>query len=217
MGRTSDSRKRLIDAGHDLIWSASYGSVTVEAICNRARVRKGTFYHFFDSKADLTIAAIDEWWDVRKDIVAECFAPTVPPLERITRYLDFAAQHQFSANTENGRILGCPMFTLATEICTLEDQIAKRVRKILDLGPYHFGNAIRDAQDCGDLPDGDAVLKARLLWAFYEGTLTRARIENDVELIRNLSSDALELLGAGPAFLSLDIALKTSERHAWSS
>jgi hypothetical protein len=35
MGRTSDSRKRLIDAGHDLIWATSYGSVTIEAICDR--------------------------------------------------------------------------------------------------------------------------------------------------------------------------------------
>ncbi len=43
MGRTSDSRKRLIDAGHDLIWSTSYGSVTIEAICERAHVQKAHF------------------------------------------------------------------------------------------------------------------------------------------------------------------------------
>ena len=39
-----------------------------------------------------------------------------------------------------------------------------------------------------------------MLWAFYEGTLTRARIDNDPELVRNLSSDAMALLGARPAF-----------------
>lgn len=208
MGRTSDSRKRLIDAGHDLIWSSSYGSVTIDAICERAHVQKGTFYHFFHSKADLIIAAVDQWWDVRKDVVAECFAPTVPPLQRIIRYMDYAAQGQINAYATNGRILGCPMFTLASEICTHDETIRARIRKILDLGPYHFGNAIRDAQALGEVPAGDPGQKARLLWAFYEGTLTRARIDNDPELVRSLSSDAMALLGATPSFISLDSALK---------
>jgi TetR/AcrR family transcriptional repressor of nem operon len=208
MGRTSDSRKRLIEAGHELIWSSSYGSVTIEAICERAHVQKGTFYHFFHSKADLIIAAVDEWWNERKEVVAQCFAPTVPPLQRIIRYMDFAAQCQVTAFTETGRILGCPMFTLASEICTQDEQIGARIRKILDLGPYHFGSAIRDAQALGEVPAGDPVLKGRILWAFYEGTLTQARIDNDPELVRNLSSDAMALLGARPVFMSLDSALK---------
>lgn len=208
MGRTSDSRIRLIDAGHDLVWSSSYGSVTIDAICERAHVQKGTFYHFFESKADLIIAAVDQWWEVRKEVVAQCFAPTVPPLQRIVRYMDFAAQCQIDAFEANGRILGCPMFTLASEICALDEPIRARLRKILDLGPYHFGNAIRDAQALGEVPAGDPVRKARVLWAFYEGTLTRARIDNDPELVRNLSSDAMALLGATPAFISLDSALK---------
>ena len=196
MGRTSDSRKRLIEAGHDLIWSSSYGSVTIEAICERAHVQKGTFYHFFDSKADLVIAAVDQWWDVRKEIVAECFASTVPPLQRITRYMDFAAQCQIVAFDTNGRVLGCPMFTLASEICTQDESIRARLRKILDLGPYHFGNAIRDAQALGEVEPGDPALKARALLGFYEGMLTSARIDNNMALIQNLSAKALEAIGA---------------------
>jgi TetR/AcrR family transcriptional repressor of nem operon len=210
MGRTSDSRKRLIDAGHELIWNSSYGAVTIDSICDRARVRKGTFYHFFDSKADLVVAAIDEWWDTHKGMIADCFAPTVPPLKRITLYIDLAAQRQLAGFNENGRILGCPIFTLASEICSQDEKIRARLRLILDLGPYHFGNAIRDAQALGLVPPGNPVLKARLLWAFYEGTLTRARIENDPELVRTLSSDAMELVGARaaqPTFVSLDVAL----------
>ncbi|MEJ0000093.1 MAG: TetR/AcrR family transcriptional regulator [Verrucomicrobiota bacterium] len=50
MGRKSDSRQRLMDAAHGLIWSYSSGAVTIEAICDRARVKKGSFYYFFDSK-----------------------------------------------------------------------------------------------------------------------------------------------------------------------
>ena len=60
----------------------------------------------------------------------------------------------------------------------------------------YFEDAIREAQASGEVEGRTAALKARLLWGFYEGTLTRARIENNPELIRNLSADALELIGA---------------------
>ncbi len=57
---------------------------------------------------------------------------------------------------------------------------------------------MRDAQASGECEPGDVALKARQLWSFYEGTLTRARIENNPELVRHLCSDAFELIGARP-------------------
>jgi TetR/AcrR family transcriptional repressor of nem operon len=62
MGRVSDARERLMNAAQDLIWENSYGSTTVDAICDRANVKKGSFYHFFDSKSDLAVQAIDTYW-----------------------------------------------------------------------------------------------------------------------------------------------------------
>src|SRR5471030_2371924 len=108
MGRKSDSRQRLMDAAHELIWEYSYGAVTIEAICERAGVKKGSFYYFFDSKSDLAVAAISAWWDERKVVVGECFHLEVPPLERIGKYLDFVAQLQIEAYEETGQVLGCP-------------------------------------------------------------------------------------------------------------
>src|SRR5476649_1239682 len=105
MGRTSNARQRLMDAAHDLIWEYSYGAVTIESICERAGVKKGSFYYFFDSKSDLAVAAIKAWWDERKLIVGECFRPEVPPLERIVKYLDYVAQLQLEAYEETGQML----------------------------------------------------------------------------------------------------------------
>jgi len=50
MGRVSDAKQRLMDAVLDLIWSGSYGSTTIDDICEKAGVKKGSFYYFFDSK-----------------------------------------------------------------------------------------------------------------------------------------------------------------------
>jgi len=190
-----------MDAAHELIWGYSYGAVTIEAICERAGVKKGSFYYFFDSKSDLAVAAINAWWDERRALVQEMFRPEVPPLERIKKYLDFVAQLQIEAYEESGQVLGCPLFTLGSEICTQDERILMLIQEILSSGPRYFEDAIRDAQASGEAEGSNAALKARLLWGFYEGTLTRARIENNPELVSNLSSDALELIGARPSLV----------------
>ena len=43
MGRTSDANERLMSAALDLIWEESYGAVTIDDICKRADVKKGSF------------------------------------------------------------------------------------------------------------------------------------------------------------------------------
>ncbi|MCW2286501.1 AcrR family transcriptional regulator, partial [Rhodoblastus acidophilus] len=58
-GQIPETKRRLIAAALELIWRSSYGSVSVDDICKAADVRKGSFYHFFPSKADLAVAAMD--------------------------------------------------------------------------------------------------------------------------------------------------------------
>jgi len=62
MGRTSDANERLMDAALDLIWEESYGAITIDDICKRADVKKGSFYYFFSSKSELAVAALERMW-----------------------------------------------------------------------------------------------------------------------------------------------------------
>lgn len=66
MGRTSDARERLLEAMMELIWVGSFGSTSVDQICERAEVKKGSFYHFFESKHALAMAAIEHGWETFK-------------------------------------------------------------------------------------------------------------------------------------------------------
>ena len=83
MGRVSDAKERLMEAVLELIWTGSYGGTTIDHICDRAGVKKGSFYYFFDSKADLALAAVEVGWNrIRPDLDA-LFSATIPPLERL--------------------------------------------------------------------------------------------------------------------------------------
>ena len=68
--------------------------------------------------------------------------------------------------------------------------------RILDQKISYFVSAIRDAHAQRLISAPDPEAKARALFACYQGTLTQARIQNDVELIRNFKEIALDVLGA---------------------
>lgn len=194
MGRRSNARQRLIHAARELMWSYSYGAVTVADLCERAAVKKGSFYHFFDSKADVAEAAVRAWWDETRPEIEALFRPEIAPQDRILRYFDLISRDQILSSQENGRVEGCPLFKLGSEICAQDTKLRALVREILDRLAGYFEKAIEDAQSSGVMKGDNAARTNRLLWGVYGGTLTRARIENNQELVRTLSRDAGELL-----------------------
>ncbi|MCR6656390.1 MAG: TetR/AcrR family transcriptional regulator [Opitutus sp.] len=119
MGRTSDADERLKDAALALIWEESYGAVTIDDICKRADVKKGSFYYFFDSKADLAVAAFEKLWETDwKPTLDRAFSPSVPPLQRFIDYFKNLHARQAEAKVRLGKLLGCPACAIGSEVCT---------------------------------------------------------------------------------------------------
>lgn len=76
MGRpASDTRQKLIDTALELMWTNSYGTVSVDDICKAADVKKGSFYHFFPSKVDLSIAAMEQSHHELEETYDKIFSP----------------------------------------------------------------------------------------------------------------------------------------------
>lgn len=195
MGRTSDAKQRLIEAVSELIWLGSYGSTTIDQICEKAGVKKGSFYYFFESKCDLAAAALDIGWAERKPMMDALFSPTVPPLERLHRFCEMEYQEQKQLREQHGCVLGCPLFTLGAEVCNQEHRLHKQVKEILEQFHCYFESTIREAHAQGLIDASDAAAKARMIFAYSEGLLTQARIMNDAEVLRELEQGFLGILG----------------------
>src|SRR5690606_29786742 len=118
MGRTSDAKKRLIDAMLELLQAGNYGGTSVDHICDRAGVKKGSFYHFFESKTALTVAAMDHGWSEHRKELDQTFSPVVPPIERILQCFRNFRREQGTLKERHGRVLGCPIHTLGAEMST---------------------------------------------------------------------------------------------------
>jgi len=195
MGRVSDAKERLMKAVRELIWTGSYGSTTIDQICERAGVKKGSFYYFFDSKSDLAAAALEEEWQRRRSELDSIFSPTVPPLERLKRYCEYGRRFQAEIRSKCGCVLGCPLFSLGAEVSTQESKLQKQIQGIFDQKRKYLESAIRDANATGIIDIPDPAAKARVLFAYYHGLMTQARIENNLAVLDDSVRGTYDLLG----------------------
>jgi TetR/AcrR family transcriptional repressor of nem operon len=188
-------KERLTDAAIELMWENSYGSTSVDAICERAGARKGSFYYFYKSKSELTAAALEAEWRKKRAEMDAVFSPTVPPIERLQRYFEGLHDSLAERQEQCGSILGCPMLSIGTEISTQDQVVRDTINRILDTKINYFVSAIRDAHAQGLINAPDPETKARTLFACYHGVLAQARIQNDLKLVREFKHIAMDILG----------------------
>ena len=195
MGRTSDADERLKTAALDLMWEESYGAVSIDDICKRADVKKGSFYYFFESKAALAVAALEQLWTEQwKPAMDARFSPSVEPLERIRGHLEAPYLRQCELKQQTGKVLGCPVCSVGSEVSTQEIDVGAKVREIVARKRKYLESAIRDAIADGSIEPCDPVQKALALNCLMEGAVSQARIMNDPEPLRNLVAMGLDLL-----------------------
>jgi TetR/AcrR family transcriptional repressor of nem operon len=195
MGRTSDADQRLMAAALDLIWGQSYGAVTIDDICKQAAVKKGSFYYFFDSKEQLAVAALDRLWnDDWKPRMDATFSPSVDALERLKNYLSGLYRAAVEMKARAGRVLGCPVASVGSEMGTQECSICGKTREILARKRRYLESAIREAIADGSLEAGDPARRTLVLASFIEGLTLQARMLNDPEILKDIVEMGLEIL-----------------------
>jgi TetR/AcrR family transcriptional repressor of nem operon len=209
MGRTSDADERLKDAALDLMWEESYGAVTIDDICKRADVKKGSFYYFFSSKAALAVAALEKMWEHDwQPKLDRQFSSSIDPLARFTAYLDGIYQFQAAMKVKTGKVLGCLVCSVGSEVSTQEIDVSAKIREITARKRRYYESTIRDAIAAGVIEPCDPVQKTLALVGLIEGIVSQARIMNDPEIVRELPAMALGLLGVkNPAAIAVQPAL----------
>lgn len=199
MGRTSDARERLLQSAIDLIWTNSYAAVGVDQICERAGVKKGSFYHFFPSKTELALAAYDAHWESIQPHLDALFSPMVPPLERIERWCQALYEHQKELHDRYGCVCGCPYANVGTELGTRDDRIRARVGDYFDRFQRYLESALRDLTAEGITLSAGVKATAQSILSCELGLLVRAKVANDPEVLRELMPSVLRLLSVAPS------------------
>lgn len=195
MKTTGATRERLLEAAMKLIWPHSYGAVSVDMICREAGVFKGSFYHFFSSKSELMAAALEHHWLTNQPHFDRIFAPVNPPVQRILRYFEHVRRKQIERKQQAGKILGCPYASIGAEVSLNDEVIANKIRELITRYTRYFERALEDANSSGELKTENPRAKAQELFAYLEGILTLARVQDDSKLLSDLPRGAMAILG----------------------
>jgi TetR/AcrR family transcriptional repressor of nem operon len=194
MGRVSDAKPRLLQAAMDLIWTRSYGAVSVDDICERAGVKKGSFYYFFKSKDELVAAAMDAKWNEIRPTYDQIFSASKHPLDRLRDWFDHVYKSQKELRDQHGCALGCPFSSIGTEIIAADKPLRDAVQRMIKGKLRYFESALRDLQAEGQLQGQDAAALARQAFSYFEGVLAQARISDDLEMLRGVYDAVVKLL-----------------------
>jgi TetR/AcrR family transcriptional repressor of nem operon len=191
-----NAREKLLAVAFDLIWTHSYGSVGVDEICKRAGVHKGSFYHYFRSKADLTVAAYDENWRERQPILDKVFSPLVPPLDRLKGWCEHLWNRQKEKALKYGRVCGCPYGCLGLEMATQEEKIRAKIDEFVERYLRYLESALVDADRAGLVSIDDPRRWAVRLYSAASGTLLQCKIRNSLDPLLELEPTIMAIVGA---------------------
>ncbi|MDP1683197.1 MAG: TetR/AcrR family transcriptional regulator [Burkholderiales bacterium] len=182
-----DTQQRILDSARELIYSRSYADVGVAAICEHAGVKKGSFYHFFPSKRDLTLAVLDSHYlEIKDHLLNQAFANDIPPMARLARFGQLSYEFQKQVLNDTGRVIGCFFGNLASELSTQDEPIRLRIEQIFSNLQSGIRQVLREAIALGEVQDIDVEATAQAMLAYFEGVMLLAKSQNNVEIMGQL-------------------------------
>ena len=195
---TRDARKtreKLLDTAIELVWQSNYDNVGVNEICARAGVTKGAFYHHFESKADLYVAASRHYWDALKKELDAIYSPSFTSLENLENLIQFTISRQKEkvlaslaavGECATSDVGGCPFFTCGGQVGVGEEKVRQASVEMAENGLRYFVALVRGLKADGTLEgDPDPVQTGRMLFQYMQGLHIYARVMNDPETVES--------------------------------
>ena len=196
MGRRNQSREKLIEAFIELTWLNSYGSITVNAICDHVNVKKGSFYHSFESKEDLAIVAFEKlWMEEYKPKMDEQFSPTKPPLKRLSDWIEEGLKEFQELYDKEQRVVGCPFFNLGMELATTQPMVRDKIVEVMNYFMSYLSSSLREAVANGEIQLDSVDDTADAIFSMVEGAISFSRITNDPKKVQHLPKMINQMLG----------------------
>jgi TetR/AcrR family transcriptional repressor of nem operon len=194
MGRKSDARQRILDAGAELFGQRAYSSIGVAEICTAAGVPKGSFYYFFPSKHDLALEVVNEHWNWQRGEWTRILAGPGTVAERLHNLFIATAEMQSEALKGTGAVTGCLFGNLALEISSQDDPTRARLQEIFHEQIDIVESVIREAVSGGELRSSDPRAAAKAIVAQIEGLVLFAKLFNDPGQLDQLWQNSMNLL-----------------------
>ena len=172
----NESKERLLACAKQLFLARGYAGTTVDSICEQAKLTKGSFYHFFESKEDLALAALD--WSLRRSsqvLASGQHNRITDPLERAFAFLEDL--EAFSPELWSN---GCVLGSFALELADTNPRMQQAVAQLFQALTDDFAAKLQPiAAQCTEKPAPTAAELAETLLGTLEGSIILAKAHRD--------------------------------------
>ena len=159
----------------------------MKEICDVAGVQKGSFYHFFPSKQELTIAVLDAFAaDFKANVLDKALHPSLPPLQQLQSIVEHLYLRQQQMHAQDSKVLGCPYGNIALELGSQDEAIRQHIDQKFQLFVATIQTLLEAAVRNGEFTPCDTHATAMAMFSFIEGVLLMAITSNNPELIRTM-------------------------------
>lgn len=194
------TRDRLVLAACQLIWARSYGMAGVDEVCRLADARKGSFYHFFPSKAALAVEALAlAWRRVEQEVYGPVDAGPTRGVERLRALVTRLDTFQRSGPAGGAPFPGSPFGQVGQEMAHQDTELRAAVADYVEAQCRYLQRWLDEAVDLEQIPPGDTGARARRALALVEGALLLAKVSGVPSTFRQVCEALPALAMAEPA------------------
>lgn len=174
VGSRTTARDQLVLSALQLMLERGYDGTTVDEICDHAGASKGSFYHFFGSKEELGLAALESFYETgSRRFLGGPFNQEKDPTARLLGFL-----RQTEARSAEFWGQGCLLGTFAVDLAASRPLVRQRVAEQFDALTARLAELFRP------VVGGRAKDLAAGYLAAIEGGVVLARAFNDPSRIR---------------------------------
>ncbi|WP_439886094.1 TetR/AcrR family transcriptional regulator [Pseudomonas sp. MBLB4123] len=190
-----DKRDLILAKGAEVMTRRGYHGAGVQEIVQAAGVPKGSFYHYFASKEDFALQALQQVYAPRLARYAEALAnPALSPRQRI---LDYYAELVAHFARQERLEYHCFIGSLSFEMAELSPAIGAEVDAILQRSADILQACLEQAQAAGELAaDEDCGNLAGFIGHAWQGALTRLKVASNTRVLDDFLRRLERLLAA---------------------
>ena len=172
----NQSKERILAGAKELFLARGYTATTVDAICEKAELTKGSFYYFFDSKEDLGLGVLD--WSLRQStqmLASASYARISDPLEKAFAFLEHL--EKCSPEIWSG---GCLLGSFSLELADTNSRMQQAVSGMFQAVADDFAKQLQPiAAQCTGKQAPTASELADTLLGILEGSIILAKAHRD--------------------------------------
>lgn len=178
------TKDRILEAAEEIMLENSFHSVGLKQILNTAKVPKGSFYHYFNSKEQFGVEMLKHYIAEASKVKRHMLLSKdndVDPLKRLFAYLEGGVGFVQSAA---GRF-PCLALKLSSEVSDFSEPMREELAKGFEDWITIFQEVLDEAISKKLLPETfDSALEAEFIQDLWTGATHRAVITRSAEPVR---------------------------------